>query len=126
MERKHRLSPINNMSKKHFYSHLIQVESIVIELDNMDLTEKEKMHLASLVDSNLHHTILDVIMSELSDSDKQIFLKHLSNNDHSQIWEHLNGKVDNIEDKIKTAIEDLKKDLHQDINEAKRLKKGEK
>lgn len=108
---------------KHFYHHLVKVDSVIIELDEMDLSEEEKMHLAQLIDSNLHHTVLDAVMSELSDEDKHIFLEHLAKNDHSRIWEHLNSRVDNIEDKIKNVAEDLKKDLHKDIDEAKRLKK---
>lgn len=114
---------------KHFYSHLVSVETLIVELDSLNLTAEEKMQLAKLIDSNLHHTILDAVMSELSEEDKQKFLEHLSGTDHAKTWEHLNSKVDNIEQKIKTAAEDLKKDLHSDIEEAKRLKnqkKGEK
>lgn len=105
------------MSKTHFYSHLIEIESLVVELDKLELSEKEKEHLASLVDSNLHHTIIDAILSELSEKDKKIFMEHLSNDDKEKIWEHLNSKIDNIEEKIKTAAEDIKKKMHEDIKE---------
>lgn len=107
------------MSKQHFYSHLIEIESLFVELDELELSEKEKNHLAKLIDSNLHHTILDAILSELPEGDKQKFLEHLSNNDSKKIWDHLNSKADNIEDKIKSAAKDLKVKLHQDIKEAK-------
>ena len=106
----------------HFYSNIITIESLIVELDDMDLSEQEKIHLAKLIDSNLHHAILDAVMSELTEEDKKVFMEHLSQNDHSKIWEHLNNKVDNIEDKIKVTAEALKKDLHADIDEAKRLK----
>lgn len=105
--------------KKHFYSHIIETESIVVELNQMGLTEEEKTHLVSLIDSNLYHTILDAILSELSKEDKKIFLKHLSLENHDKIWELLNGKIKNIEDKIKKASEDLKEQLQKDIKEAK-------
>lgn len=105
---------------KHFYEHLIEIESITFELDKLDLDEQQKIHLASLVDSSLHHAILDAILSELSDQDKRVFLKHLSENDHLKIWKFLNAKVENIEDKIKSAAKDLKEELHKDIKESKR------
>lgn len=104
---------------KQFYSHLIEIESIIIELDKMDLTNEQKLHLAGLIDSSLHHTVLDAVLSELSDTDKKVFLNHLKEDDHGKIWQFLNKKVDNIEDKIKKAAEDLVKELHEDIKKAK-------
>lgn len=105
--------------KKHFYTHLVEIDSLIIELDSMDLSAEEKLHLAQLVDSNLHHTVLDAILSELGDEDKEKFIKHLNSDEHEKIWEILNQRVDNIEDKIKSAAEQLKSELHKDINEAK-------
>lgn len=108
--------------KKFFYSHLVEVESIIVELDKLDLSPDEKAHLAALVDSNLHHTVLDAVLSELSQDDKKVFLEHLNNQNHDKIWNHLNSKVDNIEEKIKDAAESVKKELHEDIKKAKRIK----
>lgn len=106
-----------------FYSYLIEIDSILFELDQMDLSDKEKEHLISLVDTSLHNTILDVVLSELSDSDKRVFLTKLTCEDNSRVWEFLNQRVDKIEDKIKKAAEDLKNELHQDIKEAHNLRK---
>lgn len=105
---------------KQFYTHLIEIDSIIIELDKMDLSPEQKEHLADLLDSSLHHTILDAIMSELKEEDKKIFLKHALEDNHEKIWEFLNGRVDNIEDKIKKAADDLKVELHKDIQESKK------
>lgn len=108
--------------KHHFYSRIIEIDSLIVELDKLDLSTDEKIHLASLIDSNLHQTILDAVLSELSDKDKEIFLTHLSKNDHDKIWQHLNEKVESIEEKIKKAAESLKQDLHKDIKEAHRIR----
>lgn len=104
------------MSK--FYSRLIEIESIVIELDQMDLTDEQKTHLAILVDSSLHHAILDAILSQLTDVDKRVFISHLNEGNHDRIWKFLNEKVDKVEDKIRKASDDLKKELHKDLKEA--------
>ena len=104
----------------YFYTHLIEVESIIVELDKMDLTQEQKSHLASLVDSSLHQTILDAILSELSDADKRAFIQHLDKADHEKIWRFLTEKVDGVEDKIKKAAGDLKKELHEDLRKAKK------
>lgn len=102
---------------KHFYSHIIEFESLLIELHKMELNSQEKQHLISLIESNMHQEILDVILSELSEEDKKIFLEHVACEEHDKVWEHLNKKIANIEEKIKKAAEDLKKQLHQDIKE---------
>jgi hypothetical protein len=104
---------------KHFYTHLIDIESIIVELDKLDLNDKQKVQLTTLIDSTLHHHILDTVLSELSDEDKHIFLEHVSKQEHDKIWGLLNNKVDKIEDKIKEAADELKKEIHQDIKEAK-------
>lgn len=113
---------MSDIRKKYFYSHLVDTSSITLELAEMDLTQEERMHLISLVESNLHHLILDIVLSELSEEDKKEFLVHLTSDSHDKVWELLNSKVDHIEEKIQKAAEDLKKELHEDIKEAKEKK----
>jgi len=107
---------------KQFYTHLVEIESIIIRLDKMVLSKEEKLHLAHLIDSSLHHTILDAILSQLSDQDKRMFMTHLTEDNHDKFWKFLNEKVVGIEDKIKNAAETLKKELEKDLKEAGRLR----
>lgn len=107
---------------KKFYGHLVEVEELIVELDSLDLTQEQKIHLSSIIDYSLHHIILDAVLSELSEKDKVVFLNNLEENDHGKIWEFLNTRVDNIEDKIKKAADDLKEELHHDIKKSKEKK----
>ncbi len=104
---------------KKFYSNIIEIESLLVTFDELDLSDQQKHHLAILTDSMLHNTILDAILSELPEEDKTEFLKRVSENDHDKTWELLNDKIDNVSDKIKKVAEDLKKELHTDLEEAK-------
>lgn len=104
---------------KQWYTHIIEIQSIIVELDKMDLSEKEKLHLAHLVDSSLHHTILNAVFSELKDEDKRAFMLYLKDDDHDKIWEFLNEKALGVEDKIKKAADELKDKLHKDLKEAR-------
>ena len=106
---------------KYFFSHLIEIESIIIELDKLDLSKEQKIHLTSLIDSSLHHTVLDAVLSELSDQDKRVFLNHLQEDNHNKIWKFLNEKIDKVEDKIQAIADDLKVKLHKDLQEAKKV-----
>lgn len=106
--------------KKQFYTDIIEVNSLHVELDQLGMSDDEKKHIKELIDSSIYHTVLDAILSELSEEDKKIFLQHLLENDHSKIWEHVNSKATNIEDKIVKAAEDLKKELRNDILKVKK------
>lgn len=105
--------------KKYFYSHIIDTSALSLELGDMDLAPRERLHLISLIDSNIHHEILDLILSELNVSDKKTFLMHLASEKHDKVWRFLNEKIKDVEGKIKKTAEGLKKELHKDIKEVK-------
>jgi len=105
----------------YFYSHIIEIESIIVKLGEMDFSGEQKLHLACIVDSTIHQSVLDIILSKLSDKDKIIFLQQLKKDPQDKkIMEFLSDKVGGIEDEIIEVVEKLKTDLHQDIEEAKR------
>ncbi len=104
---------------KQWYTHLVEIESVIIELDKMDLSKGEKLQLAHLIDSSLYHTILDTVLSQLQKEDKKSFLVHLKNGDHDKIWAFLDSRVENIEIQIRKAVDDLREKLHKDIKEAR-------
>jgi hypothetical protein len=106
--------------KSKFYSHIIETSSVSLALGEMDLTQEERKHLSQLVEENLHHAILDAVLSELSDKDKQKFVELLAENDNDKVWKLLTQRVDHIEDKIKTTAEELKKEIHKDIEDSKK------
>lgn len=101
-----------------FYAHLTEIHTLIVELEPLDLSEKEKNHLSQLIDSNLDAVIMDAILSELSEEDKMKFLRQLETGDHIQTWNFLQHKVADIEEKIKTVSKNLKEKLRQDIKEA--------
>lgn len=105
---------------KHFYSHLIEAEDLFVEIKSLQISQGEKNHLISLVHANLHHIILDAVLSELSEEDKKKFLSNLSLEDHNIIWDFLKNRIEDIEDKIKKTANELKKELHKDIKEIKK------
>jgi len=109
----------DNYMKKSFYNHLVTIDSLTIELDKIEMSQDEKRHLILLIDSNIHQTVLNVVLSELQGNDKKIFLHHLSSGDHDKAWIHLKGKIENVENKIKKAADEIIKELHEDIKKIK-------
>lgn len=107
---------------KFFYTHLIEIETIIVSLDELSLGNDQKKHLAHLVDSSVHATVLDLVLSNLEAKDKEIFLNYLHKKEHDKIWQLLKQKVDNIEEKIKKEATDLIIQLHKDLKDAKSIK----
>lgn len=106
--------------KKTFYSHLIEIESVLIKLEEIELLEKEKSHLSELIHVNINHIVLDIVLSELPKEDKKLFLNKIPTDNHESIWKFLKGKTEKIEEKIISAVEELKKQYLRDIEELKK------
>lgn len=107
---------------RYFYSHLIEVEDFISELDGMDFSADERIYLSQLADANIHQAVLDAILSELTPQEKIIFIEHLKIDDHNKLWRLLNVRVDKIEEKIKQAAEKVRNELREDVKSARRLK----
>lgn len=102
-----------------FYTHLISTEPLVVALNDLNMTEEERIHLTTIVEQTMHQTILDAVLSELSEEDKKLFLTHLATDDHEATWEFLTQRIEKIEEKIKKTANDLARELHEDIKETK-------
>lgn len=107
---------------RYFFSHLVDIQTIHLKLQDLDLEDEEKSHLVNIAHDTLHYEIINAILSELSEEDKKIFLRQLTMSDHAGIWRFLNKKVDNIEEKIKQVAQDVVDEMHVDIEESKKIK----
>ncbi len=90
-----------------------------MEIDSLEISDNEKAHLKSLAESHIHHSVLDTILSELNIEDKKAFLDHLESKNADKIWSFLHNKIESVEEKIKQAAVEIKRDLHRDMKEAK-------
>lgn len=106
---------------KYFYSHLINIESTLEELDKLSLSMQQKNHLCNLVDSLVHHTVCDLILSQLSSQDKVMFLQKLQQStEKEELMKFLNLKITDIEKQIDQAVEEVKRELYTDIEHSKK------
>ncbi len=110
------------MAKKRFYTDIVDFQGVFGELAKVEATDSEKKELEDLAHEHLHQTILDAILSELTTRDKKIFLANLEYETDEKIWQHLNEKVENIEDKIKVSADKLGEELKSDVKQTKGVK----
>ena len=104
---------------KHFYSHLVDLGDLESELGVIDVSGQEKDELMDIAHIHLHEAIIDTILSHLSEADKKKFLELMAFGEDEKIWDHLNSKVEAIEEKIGDAAKQVKKELKEDIRSVK-------
>ena len=105
--------------QKHFYSNFVDLDSLETDLDLLTLSKSEKDELLELAHVHVHQTVMDAILNELNDADKKRFLELMAEGRDEKIWEHLNDKVEKIEDKITIAAQSIKKEMREDIRKIK-------
>jgi DNA-directed RNA polymerase specialized sigma24 family protein len=91
-------------------------------MDLLDMEKHEREELILIVESSVHHVVMDIVLSQLSEHDKKVLLSHMIEGRHDDIWDLLNAKTDHIETHIRKGVDKLKKDLHKDIARAKSKK----
>ena len=90
---------------KYFYSHIIEIESVLVKLDEIDLSNDQKKHLAHLVDSTIHQTVLDLILSKLSKSDRRTLVAKMKENpEDKDLMKFVKEKVENIHERLGLII----------------------
>lgn len=105
---------------RHFYTHIIETETISIELNSLNLKTAEKEHLERLVESQIHHAVVDTVLTQLPEDDKKTFLEHMHTKNYDKVWKLLHAKIEDAEEKIKKAAMDITTELLKDIKEIKK------
>ena len=104
---------------KHFYSFVVETETLFMEIDSLEISDNEKTHLKSLAESHIHSSVLDTILSELSPDNKRTFLSHINSKEHERTWKFVNTLIENAEEKIAAVANKVKKDLLEDLKSVK-------
>ena len=101
--------------KKQFYSHIVATAEISITIAEIDMPKEDRVKLIALAEENLHHLILDKVLSHLDEDSKKIFLKHLSEEKHEDAWNFIKEKVNDVEDHIINVSQQLKNEMLEDL-----------
>lgn len=105
------------MKTKQFYTHLIQITDITLDLGELEMSKEERLHLISLLEANIHTVVLHTVLTQLPPNEKNVFLGNLVINDHNKIWNHLKKNTINLEEKIVNAASKLISDMRKDIKD---------
>lgn len=101
--------------KKHFYTHLIEIEPIMVTLDEITFSDDQKKEVMTIVEKTTHYVVMDTLLSELSGVDKKKFLSHVVKDDHEKVWDLVTKKIVDAERKIRSVIRDAHLSIIDDI-----------
>ena len=100
---------------KIFYDHLIVLEEVNIQIDEVAKTSEEKEELWKLVDEIIHHRVMSAILEKLPEKHHKNFLKTFYASPYDdKLISYLNEKIDDdIEKFIGREIKSLSDELLQ-------------
>jgi len=101
--------------KKQFYTHIIEVDTLYAQLDSLTLTASEKQDLIIIIDSTVHHVIIDIALTHLPQHAKKDFIAHVQSNKHKKAMLLLRSHIADIENIIKREVDILKNTFKKDI-----------
>ena len=114
---------------KIFYDHLIILEEVETEIKNISETSEEKEELWRLVDEIIHHRVIISILDRLPLEHHHEFLSKFHeaphHEGHLQFLNQLalfKEEEENIEQVIKTEINNLEKEILREIKSLKGMK----
>lgn len=101
---------------KLLYDHLIVFEEIEIALSTHKLAPKEKAEISQMIEESIHYRAVSVILKNLPKEHHEDFLKRFYEAPHDEnLFNFLKERVANIEELLKTEIDNLKKELLEDL-----------
>ncbi len=104
---------------KHFYSHLVTLEHIKVELSGLDLTQEQQEELLQIAQKQIHNVMMDQALSNIKGEDKKVFLQHIANQDHEKAWEVLRKHMQDAEKHFLHAAHEIYEQLREDIHNLK-------
>ena len=103
---------------KYLFEEIVQIKTVHLKLNEMNLAGEEKGELLEIMKSTVHHKVIDLILSELTNEEKEIFLEGVSNNNgfsdihkNKQFLSVLGDRINNLEIKIKEKVKEAEEEL---------------
>jgi hypothetical protein len=109
---------------KLYYDHLVILEDVEIELNQMGLDRSERAEIEDLIEETIHHRVLERVLQHLPQEHHEEFLGKFTKAPHDpSLIRYLDQKIEaSVERHIKDEMEKLKKELLEDIRTSKKSK----
>ncbi|NTV31559.1 hypothetical protein HGA91_06305 [candidate division WWE3 bacterium] len=103
-----------------FYHHLIDLSDVRKKLNELDLTEEDRVELLEIVLKTIHIELTHLILNELDSVHHEDFLLHLTERPHDHgLLVFLNRTIDDFEEKVTLLISRVKADFIESLHDYK-------
>ena len=105
---------------KYLFEEIIQIKTVHLKLNELNLADEEKEELLEIMKSTIHHKVIDLILSELTDEEKEIFLSQVIPSPGEESSEAfpkdvslnvLRDRINNLEEKVKEKVKEAEEEL---------------
>ncbi|MFC1656775.1 hypothetical protein ACFL14_02355 [Patescibacteria group bacterium] len=104
------------MRRKTFFSHLLDTDQLITMVERLLEIEEEKLEILDMIDSTLHHRVVDKILHELDQGHHETFMSEYSRDPgNEELLFFLQKHIPNIEEKIQSESKDAQASLFEDI-----------
>lgn len=107
---------------KVFYDHLIEFEEVEIELKRLELGAEEKKELEQLIESMVHHRVMDRILTHLPRHHHTEFIDKFYKTPYDpRLLAWIDQKIEaSVEEHLKDELKKLKQEILEDIRSSKK------
>ncbi|MFH1749996.1 MAG: hypothetical protein ABH837_03870 [bacterium] len=104
------------MRRKTFFSHLLDTDQLIMMVERLLEIEEEKLEILDMIDSTLHHRVIDKVLDELDDRHHELFMTEYSRDPgNEELLYFLKKHIPDIEDKIQLESKATQSSLFEDI-----------
>lgn len=108
------------MKNPIFFSHLVDSEKLILEIERLLEIETERQEILEMIDSVLRHAIVTKILDELDGKHHEEFVERYTTKPTDRnILVFLREKVPDIEDKLREEAKGVQQKLFDDIKNTK-------
>lgn len=107
---------------KLYYDHLIILEDVEAELDQMSLSSEDKSEFENMIEELIHHRVMDCVLTHLPKPHHAEFLEKFSKAPFDpSLIRYIDQRIESsIEMHIKDEMETIKKELLRDLKSAQK------
>lgn len=97
---------------KYIFEDTIETKDIYLVIDEYTADNETKQYLITVVKDIIHHKIVDLVLDELDEEKKIIFIEKLDDeSQHHDILSKLSGWITDFELKVVSKVKEAEKEL---------------
>lgn len=97
---------------RYIFEDIIETKDIYLVIDEHAPDDETKQYLITIVKDVIHHKVVDLVLDELDEEKRVIFIEKLDDeSQHQEILIKLSGWISDFEQKVVLKVKETEKEL---------------